>query len=290
MIKDSQVQKENQNQDNKEVTAYQKGTIAIIGAGKLGEAIIEATIGADFFKPSQILVTNKRKESSERLKTRFGVQTSTNEAAVREARVILLAVKPQMAKNVLQTLKPLLRIDQLLISVMAGVTVSQLKEWSGNEPAVIRAMPNTPLRIRKGMSAICGCDTVPDEAMDFAEHLFATAGRVLRMDEQLFDAVTGLSASGPAFIYIMIEALAEGGVKAGIPRHLATELAAQTCLGAASMVLETGKHPAVLKDEVTTPAGCTIDGILKLEEGGIRVTLIKAVEEAARKAAALGGK
>ena len=134
------------------------------------------------------------------------------------------------------------------------------------------------------MTAVCGGTAARPEHLQLGRTLFSRLGRALVLDEKYFDAVTGLSASGPAFIYIVIEALAEGGVKVGLPRQVATELAAQTCLGAAKMVLETGQHPAQLKDEVTTPAGCTIDGILKLEEGGLRVTLIKAIVEAAGRA------
>ncbi len=269
-------------------TVYKPGTLCILGAGKIGEAIIEATIAAGSFTPENILVTSRTEKRRNYLQSTFGVTPSENRAAVEKADVIILAVKPQVAKKVLEEVADCLRSDQLLISVMAGTTLAQLEEWTNAKPALIRAMPNTPLRIRKGMTAICGNGKVKQDHLSFAEALFNTLGRTRIMEERLFDAVTGLSASGPAFIYIMIESLAEGGVKAGIPRHLATELAAQACLGSASMVLETGKHPAMLKDEVTTPAGCTIDGILKLEEGGIRVTLIKAVEEAARKAGALG--
>ncbi|WP_114985846.1 pyrroline-5-carboxylate reductase [Cyclonatronum proteinivorum] len=269
-------------------TSYNPQTIAIIGAGKIGEAMIEAMIDARFFKPEQILVSARRSKRIEQLEEAYGVRGVSNKEAAAQADVSVIAVKPQLAGQVLPELAPALGPDKLLISVMAGTTLKQLSDWSGRNCPVIRAMPNTPLRIRKGMTALCGSALAEEHHLGFSQAMFNTAGRTQIMDEKLFDAVTGLSASGPAFIYIMIEALAEGGVKSGIPRNLATELAAQACLGSASMVLETGKHPAMLKDEVTTPAGCTIDGILKLEEGGIRVTLIKAVEEAARRAKELG--
>ena len=269
-------------------TSYNPERVAIIGAGKIGEAIIEATLATKFYKASQITVTARSQKRLSYLTETFGVDTASNIDAVKTADVVILAVKPQLARKVITEITPGLNSNTLLISVMAGITLAQIDNWTGSVCPVVRAMPNTPLRIRKGMTAICGSVSAQSHHTGFAEAMFSTMGRTLVMDEKLFDAVTGLSASGPAFIYIMIEALAEGGVKAGIPRHLATELAAQACLGSASMVLETGKHPAMLKDEVTTPAGCTIDGILKLEEGGIRVTLIKAVEEAAIKAKALG--
>ncbi len=148
-------------------------------------------------------------------------------------------------------------------------------------------MPNTPSRVGAGMTAVCGGRYAQAEDLELARQLFAQIGRSMVLEEKHFNAVTGLSASGAAFIYIVIEAMAEGGVKMGLPRKVATELAAQTCQGAGRMVVETGDHPALLKDEVTTPAGCTIDGILKLEEGGLRVTLIKAIVEAVRRAGGL---
>ncbi len=269
-------------------TSYNPKRISIIGAGKIGEAIIEAMVATKFYKEPHITATARSQKRMNYLEQTFGIKTTSNAEAAAGSDVIVLAVKPQLAQKVINEITPSLSKSTLLISVMAGITLAQIDKWTGSKCPVVRAMPNTPLRIRKGMTALCGSLTAQAHHVGFAEAMFNTMGRTLVMDEKLFDAVTGLSASGPAFIYIMIEALAEGGVKAGIPRHLATELAAQACLGSASMVLETGKHPAVLKDEVTTPAGCTIDGILKLEEGGIRVTLIKAVEEAAIKAKALG--
>jgi pyrroline-5-carboxylate reductase len=151
----------------------------------------------------------------------------------------------------------------------------------------VRVMPNTPSLVRAGMAVLCGGRWVTPRHLEAAEALFRPLGLTAVLDEQHMDAVTGLSASGPAFIYTVIESLAEGGVKVGLPRHVATELAAQACLGAARMVLETEQHPALLKDAVTTPAGCTVDGLLKLEEGGLRVTLIKAVVEATRRSAEL---
>ena len=150
--------------------------------------------------------------------------------------------------------------------------------------AVVRAMPNTPSALGAGAAALCRGRFVSDAQMQLAQRLFETVGRTVLVDEKHMDAVTGLSGSGPAYLYIIIEALAEAGVKVGLPRDVATQLAAQTAYGAAKMVLETGYHPALLKDAVTTPAGCTIDGILELEEGGLRVTLIKAVMRATERA------
>jgi len=222
-------------------------------------------------------------------RTHAGVRTTLgNRDASRGARLVLLAVKPQVAKEVLAELGEVMEPGQILLSIVAGLSTRGIEgALGGPEVPVVRAMPNTPSRIGRGMTAVCGGRWASAEDVELARQVFAHLGRVLILDEKHFDAVTGLSASGPAFVYIIIESLAEGGVKVGLPRDVATELAAQTCLGAAAMVLETGDHPALLKDEVTTPAGCTMDGILTLEEGGLRVTLIKAVVEARRRASEL---
>jgi pyrroline-5-carboxylate reductase len=164
------------------------------------------------------------------------------------------------------------------------VTTRSIEEASGLEIGVVRAMPNTPAALGAGATALCRGRFVSAKQMELAQRIFETVGRCVVVDEKHMDAVTGLSGSGPAYIYIIIEALAEAGVKVGLPRDIATQLAAQTAFGAAKMVLETGYHPALLKDAVTTPAGCTIDGILELEEGGLRVTLIKAVMRATERA------
>ena len=212
------------------------------------------------------------------------ITTLDNRQAVEGADVALLCVKPQVATGVLTELGDLLSPEQVLLSIVAGLTTQKIEAPLATEVPVLRVMPNTPSRLGVGMSAICGGTWSRAEHLELGRDLFSRLGRSLVLEEKYFDAVTGLSASGAAFIYIVIEAMAEGGVKVGLPRQVATELAAQTCLGASHMVLETGEHPALLKDEVTTPAGCTVDGILKLEEGGLRVTLIKAIVEAKRRA------
>jgi len=262
------------------------GRLAVIGAGKMGETLISALLRAGELEAKDIIATAGHQPRLDHLTKTFGVATTLdNREAVRGADLVLLCVKPQIAPGVLVELAPDLEPNQLIISIIAGLTTARIEsQLGGREIPVARAMPNTPSRIGYGMSAICGGKWAKPEQLELARSIFAGVGRALVLDEKYFDAVTGLSASGPAFIYIVIEALAEGGVKAGLPRKVATELAAQTCLGAGHMVLETGEHPALLKDEVTTPAGCTMDGILKLEEGGLRVTLIKAIIEATRRA------
>ncbi len=262
--------------------------IAILGAGKMGETLMGGLIDAQVCAPGDITATARHQRRLDEVGERLGVHTTLdNAAAIAGAEQILLCTKPQVAAEVLDAIQPALTPGQLIISIVASLTTRTMEGRLGGEVAVARAMPNTPALIRDGMTAICAGRYATEAHLDTAEEIFAKVGRVVRLDEKHFDAVTGLSASGPAFIYIVIEALADGGVKLGLPRKIAFELAAQAVHGAASMVLETGEHPALLKDAVTTPAGCTIDGILKLEEGGLRVTLIKTVVEAGTKAGQL---
>ncbi|REJ75875.1 MAG: pyrroline-5-carboxylate reductase [Acidobacteria bacterium] len=263
-------------------------TLAILGAGKMGENLIRGWLAAETVDPARVLVTAGHQRRSRHLAESLEVEAVVgNREAAARADIVLLCVKPQMAEVVLAQISDQLHEDQLLISVLASVTTGYIERRLQRRVPVVRVMPNTPSRVREGMSAVCGGQWAQEEHLERAEQLFAPLGRVLRIEEKHFDAVTGLSASGPAFLYVVIEALAEGGVKVGLPRAVATELAAQSCLGAARMVLETGSHPALLKDEVTTPAGCTVDGILRLEEGGLRVTLIKAIVEAQARASQL---
>ena len=259
--------------------------LAVLGAGTMGETLIAALLDAGTITADGVVATAKHQPRLDHLAERFGIETTLdNETAVRGADVVLLCVKPQIAPRVLESVGKKLVDGPILVSIVAGLTTQRMEALVGDNVPVVRAMPNTPSRIGYGMSAVCGGRWATDGHKALAQRVFAEIGRCLVLDERYFDAVTGLSASGPAFLYIVIEALAEGGVKVGLPRAVATELAAQTCLGAAQMVLETGHHPAVLKDEVTTPAGCTVDGIMTLEEGGLRVTLIKAIVEASRRA------
>jgi len=270
------------------VTQQRKRRIAILGAGKMGETLIRGLLQASVVAPGEIVATAGHGERIRKLGKELGIETTLDNAeAVAETELVLLCVKPQTAEAVLDEIRGTLGPDQMLISILASVTTGYIERRLRGEIPVVRAMPNTPALIAAGMTALCAGRWAGEEQLAVAESLFAPLGRTLVVDERHMDAVTGLSASGPAFIYIVIEALAEGGVKVGLPRKVATELAAQTCLGAAKMVIDTGSHPALLKDEVTTPAGCTIDGILKLEEGGLRVTLIKAIVEAKARAAEL---
>jgi pyrroline-5-carboxylate reductase len=259
--------------------------VAILGAGKMGGILLQAFLKSKVLQPEQILATVQHPERAAQLSAQWGIEVSTdNLAAARKADLILIGVKPVTVPELVEQIRPALTPEKLLVSFAASVTTAAIEKAAGMEIAVIRSMPNTPSMLGAGITALSGGCHSTAEHLEIASRLFATVGRTVVVDEKHMDAVTGLSASGPAFIYIILESLAEAGVKVGLPRDIATLLAAQTTLGAARMVLETGYHPALLKDAVTTPAGCTIDGILELEEGGLRVTLIKAVMRATQRA------
>jgi pyrroline-5-carboxylate reductase len=259
--------------------------VAVLGAGKMGGILLQAFLKQNLFAPDQIHATVGHAERAIALSTQWGVDVGTdNLEAARQSDLILVGVKPFQVPDLIKQIKPALTTEKTIVSFAASVKTAAIEEAAGMEIAVIRAMPNTPSALGAGAAGLCRGRFVKPEQMELAERIFETVGRVVVVDEKHMDAVTGLSASGPAYIYIIIEALAEAGVKVGLPRDTATQLAAQTVFGAGKMVLETGYHPALLKDAVTTPAGCTIDGILELEEGGLRVTLIKAVMRATQRA------
>jgi pyrroline-5-carboxylate reductase len=259
--------------------------VAVLGAGKMGGILLQAFLKNNLLGPEQIFATVQHAERAKALSAQFGVEVTTdNLAAARQADVILLGVKPIQVPALIEKIKPVLTAKKMVLSFAASVKTRAIEDAAGCQLAVIRAMPNTPAMLAAGITALCAGRFVSAEQMAVAQKIFQTVGKTVVVDEKHMDAVTGLSGSGPAFLYIIIEALAEAGVNVGLPRDVATLLAAQTTLGSARMVLETGYHPALLKDAVTTPAGCTVDGILELEEGGLRVTLIKAVKRATQRA------
>jgi pyrroline-5-carboxylate reductase len=259
--------------------------LAVLGAGKLGEALIKGLLDARVIEAANIVVTAGHQHRLDTMSERFGVVgTLSNRMAVESADIIIMSVKPQTVPVIVSEVGDMLRPSQLLISVAASVSAAFIEKHLSAPVPVIRAMPNTPCLLNKGMTGISPGKNASREHLILAKFIFDSVGRTIVADEKHMDAITGLSASGPAFIYMIIESLAEAGVKVGLPRDVATELAAQTVVGAGTMVLETSEHPAKLKDMVTTPAGCTIDGILELEEGGLRVTLIKAVVKSTQRA------
>ena len=262
--------------------------IAVLGAGKLGECIIGGLLQSRREDPPSLTATARHAARLEQLASKYKVATTlSNRAAVSGAGLILLAVKPQVMEEVLADIRPAVRRGQLVLSVAASVPTAFIEKRLAAGVAVVRAMPNTPCVVGHGMTVLSAGRHAREEHLEAARGIFAPLGLCLTLDEKHMDAVTALSASGPAYLYVVIESLAEGGVKVGLPREVATTLVAQMALGSAAMVLKTGEHPALLKDAVTTPAGCTIDGLLALEEGGLRVALIRAVVRATRRAGEL---
>jgi pyrroline-5-carboxylate reductase len=259
--------------------------LALIGAGKLGEGLLSGILGAQLVPVGCVEATVAHQPRADYLREKYGIKAHTsNVQAVSGADLVLICLKPQQVKGFLREVKKKLRKDAVIISSAASVTTALIEREMGRPVRVVRAMPNTPCLIRQGMTALAAGQHATEADIRMAQEIFSSMGRSVVVDEKHMDAITGLSASGPAYVYMIIESLAEAGVKMGLPRDLSTELSAQTLLGASALVLHTGEHPAKLKDIVTTPAGCTIDGLLELEEGGLRVTLIKAVVRAGERA------
>lgn len=259
--------------------------LAVVGVGKLGEALIAGLLKQGDLKAADVVGSVGQQSSIDRVKERLGIDATTdNRELIKGKDIILLAVKPQNMDFILSEINELISPKQVVISVAASVTTSFIQERLKECVPVIRAMPNTPSVINAGMTGLCTGLYASDGDKKIAEAIFKCVGETVFVDESLMDGVTALSASGPAYLYVIIESLAEAGVKLGIPRDVSTLLAAQTMYGSARMVLESKAHPALLKDSVTTPAGCTIDGLMELEEGKLRVTLVKAVVKAAERA------
>ncbi|MEE9180479.1 MAG: pyrroline-5-carboxylate reductase, partial [Vicinamibacteria bacterium] len=256
-----------------------------LGLGKMGSILLQALLKQKLFLPKNSVATVRHPGRAKRLSDELGIDVGTdNRAAARNADIVLICVKPQTVPEVCEDIRAAVDPSKLVVSVAASVLTRSIEKLLSADIPVVRAMPNTPCSVGEGMTAISRGRFAEPHHLELSERIFNTVGRTARIDEKYLDAVTGLSASGPAFIYIILESLAEAGVKLGLPREVATLLVAQTMLGSARQVLETGDHPALLKDAVTTPAGCTIDGIMELEEGKLRVTLIKAVVKAADRA------
>ena len=264
-------------------------TLTVLGCGTMGEAIVRGLLRAGRLKPGQIFATDRRSEVVRALKEKHGIRTtSQNLEACRAAEVVLVCVKPHEVAIALDNddVRAALA-GKLVVSIAAGIRLEQLTAWLPNS-AVIRAMPNTPCLIGEGMTVIARARGVTDEQAGVAAEIFRAVGRCVEAEDKVMDAVTSLNGSGPAFAYMILEALTDGGVRMGLRRDAAMEIAAQMFQGAARMVLQTGMHPAALKDQVTTPAGCTIAGLLTMEDGRIRSVLARAVEEAANVASKLG--
>lgn len=259
--------------------------LGIIGGGVMGEAILAGLLGKEFIPSNQIVVSEPQSSRREMLEQKYGIHLTSDNGEVMASEVVLLAIKPQMLEPVVSKLPQ--EHKPLIISILAGVSISRLESFLPLCP-IVRAMPNTPATIGAGVTAICGGQWATSLHIEFASSLFNTIGTVVQVQEYLMNGITGLSGSGPAYVAIMIEALADGGVRVGLPRVVAQQLAIQTVLGTAQLLKDSGMHPAQLKDQVTSPGGTTIAGIAALEEEGFRWSLIKAVQAATIRAEELG--
>ena len=263
--------------------------LGFIGAGNMAEAIIQGLLESKTAVPAQIQAADIAAERLAFLQTTYGIRTTEDNAAlVAGADILVLAVKPQVAGKVLSQIGPATDEAKLLISIVAGLAVATMAKALGEGTRIVRTVPNTPVFVGEGMVAIAADSPAREEDFRTAAALFQPVARIVSIEEKLMDAALGVSGSGPAYGFVMIEALADGGVKMGLPRPVALELAAQTLLGAAKMCLESGRHPGQLKDMVTSPGGTTIAALHKMEAGGVRNALMDAVEAATRRSQELG--
>jgi len=263
--------------------------VAFLGAGNMGEALIKGLSQSGLVPAGSITASDPRAEHLGEIAKRYGIKAvADNATLVGGADVIILAVKPQIMASVVKEIAPIVDDGKLLISIAAGVSTRKLRDQLGKPARLIRVMPNTPALVLEGVTAIARAEGLKPGDLEAAQELFAAVGKVVVLDESAMDAVTGLSGSGPAYVAMAIEALADGGVKMGLDRATAMTLAAQTVLGSARLILDTGVHPGQLKDMVSSPGGTTIAGIAALEECGLRRAFIQAVERATLRSRELG--
>jgi pyrroline-5-carboxylate reductase len=266
-------------------------TLGVVGAGVMGQTLIRGLLTSSLIARQRLWAGDKNGATCESAGQQLGIPVEVDfQSRVPTADLILVCVKPADAPAALATLRNAgLRRETLLISIMAGLSTDRIESLLATDNPVVRAMPNTPCVVGEGMTVVCRGRNAANSDLERARCIFEAVGKCIPMDEVHFNAITALSGSGPAYQFLIMEAFADAGVRVGLPRQLALTLVAQTALGAARMVLATGRHPASLRDDVTTPAGCTIGGLLMLEDGRIRSVLARAVEEAAKIAAHLGG-
>ena len=270
--------------------------IGFIGGGQMGEAIFSGIVASGKVKAADVHVTDINEGRLEQLREKYGVTTHLNDAAntgalevVKAADVVVFAVKPQFARPVLEAVSGAFTPKQLVVSIMGGITLDYLAAFFPQNP-VLRVMPNTPMLVRKGIAGIAANQLAQGEYADLGVEMFDLVGRSYLLPENLIDPLTSVSGCSPAFAYLFIEAMADGGVEKGLPRDLAIQLAAQALAGSAEMVLQTGKHPAQLKDGVCSPGGSTIAGVHALERGGFRAAVMNAVTESCDKMIEVGKK
>ncbi|GGV20510.1 pyrroline-5-carboxylate reductase [Streptomyces spectabilis] len=254
-------------------------TVAVLGTGKIGEALLSGMIRGGWAL-ADLLVTTRRQERADELRTRFGVEALTNAEAAKRADTLILACKPQDMERLLDELAPHVTAERLVISAAAGITTSFIEERLTAGTPVIRVMPNTPVLVDEGMSVISGGSHATAAHLTHAEDIFGAVGKTLRVPETQQDACTALSGSGPAYFYFLVEAMTDAGILLGLPRDKAHDLIVQAAIGAAVMLRDSGEHPVKLRENVTSPAGTTINAIRELENHGVRAALIAALEAA----------
>jgi len=262
-------------------------TIGFLGAGNMAEALIRGLLRGHF-EAGQITASGPREERMAELRERFGINATTDNRQPAAADIVVLSVKPQILSRVLEDVGGLIRADSLVISIAAGVPIAAIQARLAEGVAVVRAMPNTPALVDAAATAIASGEHAQPADLEEAKRIFDAIGITVILEESQLDAVTGLSGSGPAYVFLILEALSDAGVKVGLSRRTAQLLAAQTLLGSAKMLIETNEHPGRLKDMVTSPGGTAITGLHTLEEGGIRTTLMNAVEAATKRSRELG--
>ena len=263
-------------------------TIGFIGAGNMAEAMLRGLLRGNDFAPAQISASGPRRERVDELREKYGIDATTDNHKPASAEIVVLSVKPQIMSRVLDEVAQTISPEALVISIAAGVPVSTIQSRLASGTRVIRAMPNTPALVDAAATAIAGGEHARESDLAEAKKIFDAIGITVILEESQLDAVTGLSGSGPAYVFLILEALSDAGVKVGLSRRTSQLLAAQTLLGSAKLLLETNEHPGRLKDMVTSPGGTAITGLHTLENGGVRTTLMNAVEAATKRSRELG--
>lgn len=261
-------------------------TVAVLGAGVMGEALLSGLVRAGR-RVDELLVTERRAERAAQLTERYGVQVVSNVEAVKRADTVVLVVKPQDMGALLEEIAPVVRPDQLVVSLAAGITTGFVEARLPDGVAVVRVMPNTPALVDEGMAALSPGSHCDDAHLRVAEDLLRSTGQVIRVPEKQLDAVTAISGSGPAYVFYVVEAMIEAGVHMGLPRATASELVVQTLVGSAKLLRETGEHPTVLRERVTSPGGTTAAALRLLEDGKVRADFLAAIEAARDRSRAL---
>jgi len=264
-------------------------SISFIGAGNMGGAIIKGLLAGESRSATDVTVCDPRKNILQELTSTFpGIKTSTDNADAANASILILAVKPQVYETVISGIRRQIKPETIVVTIAAGLTLEKVNGWFEGKTKIVRTMPNTPALISEGMTALCPGSEVRDKELQAVKDIFDSVGKTVVLPEHLMDAYTSLAGSSPAWVFMFLEALADGAVKDGIPRALAYEIAAQAVIGSARLVAESGKHPGVLKDQVCSPGGITIEAVATLEKAGFRSAIIQAVSDCTAKAGELG--